>query len=191
MSLRSFFKKAEKALRPLGSVIKGAVGATPGGQALLMARQALISTKKHNQGVTPTQAVLPGRGAVGMAAQLGANSSALSSPFARQTMALTGASRSPVQLATRGVPQMSLLPAIVRGGATVARNLPSILGGAAAATVLYDAAGNPVMRKRRRSKGITASQLKAFTRVTAILNKYCKTPPPVKRRGAPRGKSCR
>jgi hypothetical protein len=86
---------------------------------------------------------------------------------------------------------MSLLPAIVRGGATVARNLPSILGGAAAATVLYDAAGNPVARRKRRSKGITATQLKAFTRVTAILNKYCKTPPPAKRRGASRSKSCR
>ena len=86
---------------------------------------------------------------------------------------------------------MSILPAIVRGAGTVARNLPTVLTGAAAATVLYDAAGNPVRRARRRSKGITATQLKAFTRVTAILNKYCKTPPPAKRRGATRSKSCR
>jgi hypothetical protein len=191
MSLKSFFKKAERALRPLGGVIKGAVGALPGGQGLLMARQALISTKRISQGVTPRSAVLPGRGAEGMAAQLGGMSASLTSPFARQTLALTGALRSPSQLAMRGVPQMSILPALVRGAGTIARRLPGAVTTAAAATVLYDAMGNQVTTRRRRRKGISASELKAFTRVTQVLAKYCKTPPPTKRRGAPRGKSCR
>jgi len=45
-------------------------------------------------------------------------------------------------------------------------------------------------QKRRRAKGITGAQLKAFTRVTGILNKYCKAPPP-RRRAASRSTKCR
>jgi hypothetical protein len=43
---------------------------------------------------------------------------------------------------------------------------------------------------RRRSKGITGNELKSFTRVTHILNKYCKVAPP-RRRASTRGKACR
>lgn len=80
-----------------------------------------------------------------------------------------------------------------RGGGVLRRNAGTIGTVATAGAILYDAAGNPVgRRKRPRSKGITARELKSFTRVTGLLNKYCKTPPPTKRRGAPsRGKSCR
>lgn len=113
--------------------------------------------------------------------------------------------RSAMQQATQGVQSMSLLPAlpslapVVATGARVARTVGPALrryGGTAAAVatagaVLYDAAGNPVrtMRKRR-AKGITARELKSFTRVTGILNKYCKTPPPMKRRTS-KGRACR
>lgn len=80
-----------------------------------------------------------------------------------------------------------------RAGGAVARNAGTIGTVATAGAILYDAAGNPVgRRKRPRSKGITARELKSFTRVTGLLNKYCKTPPPTKRRSAPhRSKSCR
>ena len=114
----SIFKRIEKALRPLGGVIKGAVGALPGGQAVLMAREALISTRKVNQGVVPRTAVLPGRGAVNMGRQLGVRSPSLSSPFARQTMALTGTLQSPAQLAFRGEPMGAAggLGEVIAGG---------------------------------------------------------------------------
>lgn len=45
---------------------------------------------------------------------------------------------------------------------------------------------------RRRAKGISGAQLKAFHRVNNMLNKLCKTAPPISRRGAPRrSKACR
>lgn len=100
-----------------------------------------------------------------------------------------------------GVNSMSLLslPTLARGAGTLARSAGGVIrrnagtvatvGGTAA--ILYDQFGNPVRRKRPRSKGITARELKSFTRVTGILNKYCKTPPPTKRRSASRSRSCR
>lgn len=91
-----------------------------------------------------------------------------------------------------GIGSMSLLPTIARGaGAAVRRYGGAAVGAATAGAILYDAMGNPVRKPRRRSKGITARELKSFTRVTAVLNKYCKTPSPTKRRGASRGKACR
>ena len=49
--------------------------------------------------------------------------------------------------------------------------------------------GAPV---RRRAKGITGRELKAFTRVNGILDKFCKIKPPTRRAGSPRrGKACR
>lgn len=68
-----------------------------------------------------------------------------------------------------------------------------IAGGTIIAGMVYDKAGQAIgpVPKRPRSKGITARELKSFTRVTGILNKYCKTPPPTKRRSASRSRSCR
>lgn len=93
---------------------------------------------------------------------------------------------------------VSLLPAITGAGrALIPRATGALRGSAggvaagAAGAMLYDALGNPVKRAvRRRSKGITARELKSFTRVTGILNKYCKTPAPMRRRNT-RSKSCR
>lgn len=93
---------------------------------------------------------------------------------------------------------MSILPALPAIGGAVARVArgarrvaPAVVGAAGTAAVLYDAAGRPVASRRRtRSKGITARELKSFTRVTSILNKYCKTAPPMRRRTS-RSKGCR
>ena len=100
----------------------------------------------------------------------------------------------PFNSGTQAMSIVSGLPTLARGaGQIIRRNAGTIIGtGATVGAILYDANGNPVRRKRPRSKGITARELKSFTRVTGLLNKYCKTPPPTKRRGAPsRGKSCR
>jgi hypothetical protein len=204
----SIWKRFEKALRPLGGIIKGAVAATPGGQGLLMAREALISTKKLGQGVTPARAVLPGRGAANMGRALGTDSDMMRRyggdgglgpirpSFAGQTMALTAANRTPVQLATRGQRQ---LPTLQRPNMSI-RTGGGVAGMAAGTLItvggwIYDKlTGERVGRAaggRRRRKGISATELKAFTRVTSVLNKYCKTPSPTKRRSAPRGKACR
>lgn len=43
--------------------------------------------------------------------------------------------------------------------------------------------------RRRRAKGISGSEFRAFKRVTNILNKVCKTPAPMRRRTG--GRSCR
>ncbi len=45
--------------------------------------------------------------------------------------------------------------------------------------------------RRRRAKGISGSEMKAFNRVTRILDKVCKTPAPVRRRSTSKGRSCR
>lgn len=198
----SIFKRIEKALRPLGGVIKGAVGALPGGQGLLMARQALISSRKISQAVAPPRAVLPGRGAANMGRSLGSMSGALTSPFARQTMALTGGLRSPVQLALRGEPTgaAGALGQVISGAFSdlYKRRNMSLQGKTSGRNTTgswplnYGTDTDMVNRsRRRRRKGISASELKAFTRVTQVLNKYCKTPSPTKRRSAPRGKACR
>ncbi len=130
-------------------------------------------------------------------------------PAARPLIAAAGATilRRPTTVAPGGgqipalnpVSNMSLampaLPALATVGRTVGTAVRryggtvATVGGAGA--ILYDAAGNPVQRRRPKSKGITARELKSFTRVTGILNKYCKTPPPMKRRAAGRSKSCR
>jgi hypothetical protein len=85
-----------------------------------------------------------------------------------------------------------------RGGLSLAKKIPGGIGTAiTAGAILYDSFGNPVARapKRHRAKGITASQLKAFTRVTHILDKYCKVKPPGGARRtthrASRSKTCR
>lgn len=59
----------------------------------------------------------------------------------------------------------------------IRKSLPTfgkIAGGAIAAKYAYDAFGNLVPAKRRRRKGITASELKGFKRVACILRDYQK-----------------
>lgn len=183
MSLKSFFKKVEKGLRPLGGVVKTAVGSLPGGGAVLAARDAVRRVRPVTKALTPLLKTPAAR-------QVAA------APQTSLAMSLMGVS-SPTSYFPFPPPStsMSLLPALVRGGAAVVRRRAGAVatGAATAATVgsvMYDAAGNPVRKKRRRGKGITATELKSFTRVTGLLNKFCKTPPP--RRSAPRGKSkCR
>lgn len=65
----------------------------------------------------------------------------------------------------------------------------SVIGG-----LIYDQSGQVVGKApKRRAKGITGAQLKAFYRVNSLLNKVCKTAPPISRRGASRGgkRACR
>lgn len=190
MSLKKAFKGIERSLRPFGGAIKSAISLVPGGAAAVAIRDSAVQAR---------QAAAIGQRRITRAADWGAGSLNLTS---------TGYG-APMSMMNR----MSSLPAIVRTGAavlpgagavgnvitgrvaqSVARRVGRYAGGAVTAAgagaLLYDAAGNVVgQRRRRRSKGITATQLKAFTRVTAILNKYCKTPPP--RRPAKRSTKCR
>lgn len=85
-----------------------------------------------------------------------------------------------------------------RGGLSLAKKIPGGIGTAiTAGAILYDSFGNPVARtpKRHRAKGITARELKSFTRVTHILDKFCKIKPPGGARRtthrASRSKTCR
>lgn len=79
---------------------------------------------------------------------------------------------------------VSRIPGSVRSG------VGGAVGGAVVGGAIDALTGRPVASRRRRSKGITGRELKAFTRVTGILNKYCKTPAPMKRRTT-RSRSCR
>jgi hypothetical protein len=83
-----------------------------------------------------------------------------------------------------------------KGGLALARKIPGPVGMAVTAgAILYDSFGNPVSRmpRRARAKGITARELKSFTRVTHILDKFCKIKPPggARRTTKARSKSCR
>lgn len=85
-----------------------------------------------------------------------------------------------------------------RGAVAIGRKIPGGIGTAiTAGAILYDSFGNPVARapKRHRAKGITARELKSFTRVTHILDRYCKIKPPGGARRTThrttRSKSCR
>lgn len=181
MSLKRFFKRAEKALRPLGKVIEAGVSTLPGGAAAVALRRTAVTAKQAMNVANKRElrAADWGSGALNLT-QRG---------YGSQPMSLLPA------LAGAG-------SAILRGGGAVAGRVKrgtvipgmgtvgTVVTGATVGGMVYDAMGNPV-RRRRRSKGITASQLKAFTRVTSILNKYCKTPAPMKRRAASRSKSCR
>jgi hypothetical protein len=104
------------------------------------------------------------------------------------------------QLVQQGYgPQMSLLPQIYRGGRAVGgvirRNAGTIATGAATGAAIYAGRGGGSAGmygpRRRTAKGISGAQLKAFKRVTGILDKLCKTPPPTKKRGSARKSTCR
>lgn len=59
----------------------------------------------------------------------------------------------------------------------ISKALPAvgrIAAGAATAKYVYDAFGNMVPARRRRAKGITASELRGFKRVARILHDYQK-----------------
>ena len=96
--------------------------------------------------------------------------------------------------------------AVGRALPNVARALPGVgtaIAVGTAASAVYDWATAPSGRRvrinprtgmpvrRTRSKGITGRELKSFTRVTHILNKYCKAAPPRRRAAPSKGKACR
>jgi hypothetical protein len=89
---------------------------------------------------------------------------------------------------------MSLLPSLPGAGRAVGRVLrnPGVQAGIGTAVGMatFRGGGQATGQRRRRKKGISATELKAFTRVTGVLNKYCKTPPPMKRRTSG-GRKCR
>lgn len=150
-----------------------------------------------------------GRGAV----KVGQISQAISNPAAyAMQMSYSGASArqqiaAPPRYSDYGVPGMSMMrtgmrpprlgSATTRGGLVgLAKRMPGKIGLAATAgALLYDSFGNVVGRapRRARAKGITARELKSFTRVTHILDKYCKIKPPggARRTTKARSKSCR
>jgi hypothetical protein len=119
---------------------------------------------------------------------------------ARQTMAQSMGFLPPLAtlgggLATAGRVAGQVATRIARGRYPAWVTNILIAGGTIVGGMLYDKSGQAIgpVPKRPRSKGITGRELKSFTRVTGILNKYCKTPPPVSRRGRgySKGKSCR
>lgn len=73
------------------------------------------------------------------------------------------------------LPPLGGLPALPSGGGKIV-GLSSagaaVMG--AAGSWLYDAMGNPVHKKRRRKKGITAKDLTSFKRVARLVDKYAK-----------------
>lgn len=97
-------------------------------------------------------------------------------------MSLLTAGRALATLGTRAT------SAVARSGSVRGAAVSAAAG--AGGAFLFDQFGNPVRRPRRRSKGITGTELKSFRRVTSILNKLCKSPPPTKRRST-RSTKCR
>ena len=82
------------------------------------------------------------------------------------------------------IPGAGALPAIARGAAPAVRSAARIAGryggrvagAVATGAIIYDAFGNPVGRKRkRRARGLSAHELRAFKRVTRFLSGYCPT----------------
>lgn len=136
-------------------------------------------------------------------AKVGIRTIAGSNPYAAAATGLIGSSSGSARMTMAqsmgGIQSFASLPTLARGAGTLARraggairrNAGTVATVGGTAAILYDQFGNPVRRKRRRGKGITARELKSFTRVTGLLNKYCKTPPPTKRRSASRSSSCR
>lgn len=73
--------------------------------------------------------------------------------------------------ATAAAATLKTLPAVMPGAGAVARTaLPALAGGAAA--MIYDHMGNPIGRRRRRRKGISAKDLSSFRRVARLIDKY-------------------
>lgn len=164
----SFFKKVFKGIKKVGkTALKGAIAATPVGRAF-----STIS------GVVTAGSVIPNRRSRLMAAASPASQA--------MSQSLMGVGMSALPTLARGAGTLAR-----RAGGAIGRNAGTIATVGGIGAVVYDQFGNPIRRKRPRGKGITARELKSFTRVTGLLNKFCKTPPPTKRRSASRGKSCR
>lgn len=75
---------------------------------------------------------------------------------------------------------------VANSAATYCRRHPqwcATVGGLAAVEGLVRNGQLPVI-KRRRARGISGTELKNFKRVSKTLSKWCKTPPPMKRRAA-------
>jgi hypothetical protein len=208
----SLFKKIGKALRPLGGVLKAGVSLLPGGQAILAARDVVrrARTETKSVGLLEPQfpsvrervnlerrpsASLVARGYVAQRRVPVESYRNMLSSDARQRAAQPLYMSQPDLMAAgfTGDRTMSLLPSIFGGAGRAAGAIGRSRPGVGTGMAIGAAAERAMARGgggRRRMKGITGAQLKAFTRVTAILNKYCKTPPP-RRRASTRGKSCR
>lgn len=81
-----------------------------------------------------------------------------------------------------------MLPGV---GAVASVALPAVATVGAARLTRPRAETAPRAGGRRRSKGISGSEMKAFRRVTNVLGQLCKTPAPTRRRTASKGRSCR
>lgn len=90
------------------------------------------------------------------------------------------------KIAGRGRPAVTALArvqarlpagALVKAGKIVA---PAVAAGAAfevgSRIVGFDAAGQPILSKRRRRRGITATELRGFRKVTSLLHRVGMTP---------------
>jgi hypothetical protein len=177
MSFLKSLKKIEKSLRPAGNIIKAGIASfIPGGAAAVAIRDSAVNLRQSAAFRQPSALQLNTSGYGDH------NVSLINNMASLPAIMRTGAAVLP------GVGASTVGGGVVRGVAgSVARRIGRYAGGAVTAAsvgaMIYDAAGNPIGRRaRRRGKGITASQLKAFTRVTHILNKYCKTPAPARRR---------
>lgn len=101
----------------------------------------------------------------------------------------------PSPLETAGsASSMSLVP-LATGAVRLGRAAGRVAGPVATGVAIAGAAGSLMgggggTRRRRRRKGITGTELANFERVTKMLNKFCKTPPPMRRRKSG-GRSCR
>lgn len=73
---------------------------------------------------------------------------------------------------------------VARAAASYCRKHPAwcaSIGGLAAVEGLVRSGQLPIP-KRRRARGITGRELQSFKRVSRVLNQWCKTPPPMRRR---------
>lgn len=161
MSLKNLFRKVEQVIRP---VLKSPVGA---------------AAVRVIPGVGPVaSAVMTARNVLRSTAPSAVEIAAQRAPMSivrSQPMPRLPAPRAPQRPAPGG--PWGQIPGMGGGGMGLPIPIPFGRGQAAAP-------------RRRRRKGISGSELKAFTRVTAVLNKYCKTPPPMRRRTS-RSSKCR
>lgn len=127
-----------------------------------------------------------------------------SNPINPMGIGATGAyTRNPMGPRLRAGSDMSIikgigsLPGVGAAGRVLSRTPAGAVGTGlvVAGGYIIDKLSGQVVKKvpTRRPKGITGTQLKAFHRVNSLLNKLCKTAPPISRRGASRGgkRACR
>jgi hypothetical protein len=115
-------------------------------------------------------------------------------PIASTALTLRRAPRPTAPTVAETVSSMSLVP-LTQGAVRLGRAAGRVAGPVATGVAIAGAAGSLMgggggTRRRRRRKGITGTELANFERVTKMLNKFCKTPPPMRRRKTG-GRSCR